>query len=323
MSDQIRFCLRVHTQARLGASILSDVFYPLPPTGKLVIGSDPGSWLYLNEPYVLPRHLEIDCSADGYQITYLGPEDGAGAFQRDSQVSLPTGIALPFQLNDEIRLGFIRLILEELVEEQPITVAETLATPQATIPMRIRPYQGEIPPGLNRLSTLFLQNLPEIYQPSFAFSSNKLDLFSGAIDTETFLSRFLALFESVFLPLEWVIDNFDFYLDIDTSPKQFIPWLQQWYVLTFEDSWDVEQREKMLKQAHRLFALRGSKWALAYMLETFSRGNVDIDESDAIGAHTFRVKIQGGRSDLSQEEIRRWINIFKPAHTICDLQWIQ
>lgn len=322
MSESIRFCLRVSSKSAMVGSAPIDICYPLQ-LGTWQIGSDPSTWLYLNEPYVLPQHIEIACNIENCQVTYLGPENGPGAFLNDSQSSMPTGIALPLRIGDKIRLGFTQLFLEEMVEEQAMNALLPAALSFFNAPAKQRPYQGEYPPGLHYLSVRLLQKLPEIYQPSFAQSANNFLPDSYHPDLETFLSRFLGLFESVLIPLAWQVENFDFYLDVRTSPEGFILWLQQWYDLTFDETWSKAQRDKLLIHAHKLFELRGSLWAIRFLVETYTDAVVEIDESDSIGSHTFRLTLNGGRSDLPQDKLVQWINMFKPAHTKCLLEWRQ
>ncbi|MEM5775241.1 MAG: FHA domain-containing protein, partial [Anaerolineaceae bacterium] len=66
-----------------------------------------------------------------------------------------------------------------------------------------------MPPGLSTDSVRLLDYLPGIYHTPF-------------------MNHFLALFESILLPVEWNIDNFDLFLSPCTAPLQFLPWLSDW-----------------------------------------------------------------------------------------------
>jgi hypothetical protein len=75
-----------------------------------------------------------------------------------------------------------------------------------------RPDPGvSMPPGLSIHSQSLLNYLPGIYQTDF-------------------MSRFLALFESILIPVEWNVDHFDMFLDPGTAPW-ISCWLENWYLI--------------------------------------------------------------------------------------------
>ncbi len=183
--------------------------------------------------------------------------------------------------------------------EPPLPAAPPAAAP-AEEPLP--PKREVIPPGLSTQSLHLLGYLPGIYQTDF-------------------MSRFLALFESILVPVEWNIDNFDIYLDPETSPFGFLPWLANWYEILYDSSWSEEQRRVLLKEAYQIYARRGTRWALSRILEIYTGQKPEIIEFSSDGGSgrsepfTFTVKLPPGNKNLNRELIERLIDSNKPAQT--------
>jgi phage tail-like protein len=153
------------------------------------------------------------------------------------------------------------------------------------------------PPGLSLTDSRYLQYLPGIYHTSF-------------------MKRFLALFESIYTPIEWTVDNFDLFLHPATAPADFLPWLANWFDLTFDQSWDEAKRRTLLGEAHQIYARRGTRWALSRILEIYTGLAPEIDDvSDSLEPFTFTVTLPVPESDVNATLISQLINVHKPAHT--------
>ena len=152
------------------------------------------------------------------------------------------------------------------------------------------------PPGLSVESIRYLDYLPSIYHTEF-------------------MSHFMALFESILMPVEWNVDNFDLYLQPGTVPVHFMQWLSNWYELTFDSSWSEEKRRLLLKEAHQIYARRGTCWALSRILEIYTGQIPEILEFEKdMEPHTFKVVLNKSK-EIDQELVIRLIDASKPAHT--------
>jgi phage tail-like protein len=130
------------------------------------------------------------------------------------------------------------------------------------------------------------------------------------------MSRLLALFESIYIPIEWNIDNFDLYLDPGTAPASFIHWLAGWFDIAFDPTWSEAQRRLLLKEAGTIYARRGTKWSLSRVLEIYLGKDPEILEfTKDLEPFTFRVKIPIREKDTNRMLIEKVIDINKPAHT--------
>lgn len=163
--------------------------------------------------------------------------------------------------------------------------------------------EDEVPPGLGNHSIRYINYLPEIYKSDF-------------------VSRFLAMLESVLMPVEWTIDNIDLMLDPDTTVKSFLPWLAQWFGVTFDATWSEEKQRLFLKDAHQLYAMRGTKWAMARTLSIYTGQEVEIvDLDDDDNPFLFKVRFPCRENEIERVLVEKMIEIDKPAHTIFQLEF--
>ncbi|MCA9934702.1 MAG: phage tail protein I [Ardenticatenaceae bacterium] len=160
--------------------------------------------------------------------------------------------------------------------------------------------QFQPPPGLSATYSRYLEYLPEIYHAG----------------PGSFITRFLALLESILTPIEWNIDNFDLYLDPKTSPNTFLPWLANWYEMTFDESWSESSQRQLLLEASEIYPRRGTVWALRRILEIYTGVTPDInDQGRSLEAFMFTVRFPLREQQVNRTAIERIINANKPAHT--------
>jgi phage tail-like protein len=129
------------------------------------------------------------------------------------------------------------------------------------------------------------------------------------------MANFLAIFESVLLPIEWQIDNFDLFLDPATTPTGFLPWLANWFDVGFDSTWSETKKRTFLQEAYSIYARYGTRWSLSRVLEIYADCVPEIDDqSENLAPHTFRVRLPGDPS-LDRKSLERLINAYKPTHT--------
>ena len=172
------------------------------------------------------------------------------------------------------------------------------------------PDEFSIPPGLGRHSSRLIKFLPGIFH------------YNPETGHNDFLSRFLALLESILTPIEWNVDNFDLFLDPGSAPPGFLPWLANWFGLTFGPAWTEGQRREMIRDAHKIFARRGTRWALNRVLELYLGKPVEIvDQGKDLDPHTFQVALPVQKRDIDPELIEALIEAHKPAHTLYKVRY--
>lgn len=84
-----------------------------------------------------------------------------------------------------------------------------------------------------------------------------------------FTDRFLSLFDTTLRSVETTLDNLARYFDPASTPASrrggkidFFSWLASWVGIAFDRQWPEERRRRFLKQAGKLFPLRGTRKGL-------------------------------------------------------------
>lgn len=286
------------------------------PRGKTIIGYSPEADIFLNDRTVSGQHAQVDASSGDFTVTDLGSTNGT-TLQNERLIA-----NVPFQLHlgQTFRIGRYALTFDE--QPQPddwLNTMENAAAAQQS--QRFYPYTAEVPPGLSRYSFTLLAHLPAIYQMEH-LAPAEWDAALALPDATpaTFLARFLALFEATLLPIAWLIENFDFYLDPQTAPVDFFPWLESWYGLPLVDRLTHDQRRLLLRHAHELYDLKGSRTALSRVIELCTGCTPIIEDQTTPGAG-FRVELPATTSrPVDRALVEQLIIAFKPVHLPYELK---
>lgn len=292
--------------------------YPLP-SASIIIGYDPACDLFLDDRAVADRHARLDYTGDGFTLTQLSVATDASVTLLENEVLIPS-IPFPLRIGETFQIGSYILRFETQTLTEDFAEVDESFSGIDQMARRLYPYPGEAPPGLSRYSLTLLSYLPAIYQPERPIVTGG-DTFEidggpeGDCSPLTFLSRFLALFESVLLPIEWLIENFDFYLAAATAPIDFFPWLESWYGLPLVADLGVEQRRQLLYHAHELYDLKGSPTALVKVIELCTGCTPTVDDLNTPGA-SFHVTCKAAVGQaLDASVVEQLIIAFKPVHT--------
>jgi len=274
---------------------------------KLLDNQNPDYYLVISLPAVSINHALVTYS--GFDVFIRDLDSAAGTFV-DGQ-RLPVGKRVELYPGARIGIGtHIQLLLED--DSAPVEKKESLPPirlsdfdPIDLVPAKIEPipYHGRVPPGCAIDSLHFLNFLPEIYQPSGQAGDNAIHIQFTTPPTD-FLSRFLAIFESIYLPLDWTVSHADLFLDPKTATIGYIDWMEQWFGIPFARNWSLEKRRKLLLVAEALYAMRGTKWALEEVLTIYTGEKPMIDENvDTLAPFDFNVSVNLKQLDVTGTEI--------------------
>jgi phage tail-like protein len=311
---------RLHVQGPETAWI-----FPVP-RGRSIIGRQAGIDLVLDDQHVSRRHAQLDCTATECQITDLASSNGT----RVDGIALTANVPHPLEHAAVITIGAFELAVQRLPIEvdreaepppQPVPVEEAGAAPAeppeeqeaarlAAAPMSPPPPPPPAPPSVPKADA------ESPVPPGLSIHSHHLvDYLPGAYHTD-FTARFLGIFESISTPIEWTVDNFDLYLDPGTAPTGFLPWLARWFEIALDPTWSEAQRRTLLAEAHRLYARRGTRWALTRVLEIYTGSLPEIaDQGQDQEPFTFLVRLPVAAGALDRQSIERIVDANKPAHT--------
>ena len=184
------------------------------------------------------------------------------------------------------------------------------------------------PVALNVAQKSWVNFLPSAYRQS------------DAVD-QGFLRRFLFIFQHIFAGIEWNLHRVHEILDPVTAPPDFIPWLASWVGLVMAPEWDDTTRRRWVREAPRLYAMRGTRESLRALISVFTGLDVEIEEnrwpyrgirasvSGRVGvdsvvmapvqrAHAFVVNLPVAYEEMTEQQVLRLhqvIQMEKPAHT--------
>jgi phage tail-like protein len=122
-------------------------------------------------------------------------------------------------------------------------------------------YGGEARPRLRNLTICFpketwLRFLPGVYQKDK--------------ESRDFLERYLGIFQSVYEELEDAIRRDASWMDPEAAEPEFLRWLAQWLDMGNIPMWTPKKLKKLVKNAMRLFDLRGTRRGLLELVELYT-----------------------------------------------------
>ncbi|PWU14368.1 MAG: hypothetical protein C5B50_17465 [Verrucomicrobia bacterium] len=89
-----------------------------------------------------------------------------------------------------------------------------------------------------------------------------------------FLDRFLSLFDTIRNHTSEQITDVAKYFDPKATPAtrshDFLSWLAGWLGLSLRSNWPIARRRELVRQAHRLYALRGTREGMCLHIELYA-----------------------------------------------------
>jgi phage tail-like protein len=121
--------------------------------------------------------------------------------------------------------------------------------------------------------------------------SRYLQYLPALYERDTFMGRFLMLFESFWAPIDMQIADMAYNFDPGVAPISMVRWLADRFNLGLDDDLAEENQRALLRSAVHLFRKRGTRQGLQELLEAYTDGQVKISEHRA---DNFRIG-KGGR----------------------------
>lgn len=103
----------------------------------------------------------------------------------------------------------------------------------------------------------WLSYLPEIYEAS---------------DKEHFLDKYLSVFQSIYDDMNVQIGKIPYLLDVTTADSEYLDFLCQWVGIVTSQMWKTEKKRKFLKEAAKLFKIRGTREGILAVLGLYLDG---------------------------------------------------
>ena len=267
----------------------------------LRVGRTKDNHLALDNREISRQHIRIIWREDKYFVEDLNSSNGS--WLNDNRLTPREQYEL--RPDDVIRIGpfHMRIIRFEVVSAEPQALLPELALANEVTPAKTRLARGVEQAILSQRSN-WLQYLPAVYSD------------------DSFMERYLLVFESIFNPLMWMLDNFDFYLDADTMPAEWMQWVGSWFDLLILPDLPIQKQRQIVHQLGWLFSRRGTRSGLQRLLEMYFDSSPEIIEPEDEPCH-FIVKLNVKNSSLknAQEVAERLIANHKPAFASYSIQF--
>jgi len=98
-------------------------------------------------------------------------------------------------------------------------------------------------------------------------------------DKGLFLYRMLSLFGDELAGVEDTVDAIRDRLSPERAPEEFLPWLSSWVALVLDETWAVEKRRRLIREALDLYRWRGTIRGLRSFVEIYTGLTPEIVES--------------------------------------------
>lgn len=116
--------------------------------------------------------------------------------------------------------------------------------------VKIRSVKIEFP----RVS--FVDYLPEIYR------ENEKD--------DSFLARYLGIFQSVYIDLEDRIDNTPVHFDAEKTSKDFLNWMADWLSVKNASIWGEKKLRTLIKESVSIYKMKGTKASISKIVKEYT-----------------------------------------------------
>jgi len=157
----------------------------------------------------------------------------------------------------------------------------------------------------------YLDHLPAFYQEDRA--------------SAPMLERFFSIFETTLSKLEQKRANTPSLIDTKETSDEDLAWLSSWLGLNYDEHWSNERWRELLREAPRLFDIRGTRESIERVIEIYSGMRPLIQEpmhqrcreSTTLDSYSFCVFLRPEQHNSIDEvkTIRRIVEEWKPAYT--------
>ena len=106
--------------------------------------------------------------------------------------------------------------------------------------------------------------------PRIAFIDYLPQVYRGAESVNSFLARFISVFQSVYVDLEEDIDLAPTRFDPAVAPPEFLYWLADGLAVSDCFLWTEQKLRELLQSAVRLYRIKGTKPALQEVIQLYT-----------------------------------------------------
>lgn len=129
--------------------------------------------------------------------------------------------------------------------------------------------------------------------PRISFVDYLPDVYKEGCDDNSFLARFLGVFQSIYVDLEDKIDNTIIKFDTEKTDKDFLNWIADWISVKNPSIWGEAKLRTLVKEAVSIYKMKGTKASIAKIVKEYAgiepiiveKFNVEDNEYYQINKH--------------------------------------
>lgn len=183
-------------------------------------------------------------------------------------------------------------------------------------------------------------NSIKIELPQVTFMDYLPEYYRKNSERNSFLERFIGIYQSIYVDLEDKIDYTPTQFDVDLTNREFLSWICEWLSVKDASIWGEKRLRKLVKEAIKIYKMKGTKRAIAKIVQEYAgiepiiveqfdvKNNMYYDiQKDIVenlfgdNGYIFTVMIPEAyvKDNESYVELLRVINGVKPVDSICNL----
>lgn len=109
----------------------------------------------------------------------------------------------------------------------------------------------------------------QIEFPRAAFASYLPEIYRRE-GRNSFIARFMMIFQSIYLDIEQQIDRTPALLDPVCAPLPFLQWLGEWFSLTDIEQWETNRLREFIRQIAAIYRIKGTEKSIYKVVEAYA-----------------------------------------------------
>ena len=106
--------------------------------------------------------------------------------------------------------------------------------------------------------------------PRVSFVDYLPDIYKEDEKEDSFLARYLGIFQSMYVDLEDRIDNTPIQFDTEKTNKDFLRWIADWMSIKNVSIWGENKLRTLIKEAVSIYKMKGTKHSIAKIVKEYT-----------------------------------------------------
>lgn len=246
----------------------------------------------------------------------------------------------------ELVIGHELVQLDEYIQSDQIDASEKLNTLAAIWTTPLKDAEDALLHGaIGRYLWIYIELIGssmhspivdslDVYFPRSSYLTFLPSIYQRDTSSQQFLSRYLSIFQSMIEDTDERISSVSRTLEGNQVSGQSLRWLLSWLGIESEDYWSEEQLRELLREAPKLYSMRGTKYAIETLVRIYTghtpivleyeqikplKENVELGEVAerlyAADPHAFNVlvKVEHVDTELKRVTLQYIIESYKPV----------